>query len=254
MLPHCETPMLVGVFQPVIYLPQGIETMETGVLLMRHELTHLRRRDTLFQLLALVVQSIYWFHPLVYQVKRELEKSCELACDEAVLRRETAQTKRQYCETLLQFAQKDTAESAIATGFGDSKATLQERFKNIFSADHKRRFAVLTLLVVLGAVFCSGMVRVETRGQEAKFGEETTNALLAASTVRAAPRAWETTTAAQEGVWTEMSRPDAEPTMGSTLDAAVSSETATFVYDRPTTQAPQTQTTVVETITSPLEE
>jgi beta-lactamase regulating signal transducer with metallopeptidase domain len=61
-------PGLFGVFRPVLLLPEGIADRLTSAQLkaiLVHELCHVRRRDNLAAAMHMVVQAIFWFHPVV---------------------------------------------------------------------------------------------------------------------------------------------------------------------------------------------
>jgi Zn-dependent protease with chaperone function len=81
-------PGLIGIFRPVLMLPEGIQarlnTQEMDAILA-HELCHFRRRDNLTAAVHMLVESLFWFHPLVWWLGRRLMNERERACDEAVL-------------------------------------------------------------------------------------------------------------------------------------------------------------------------
>ena len=81
-------PGLIGIFRPVLLLPAGIQTQldahEMDAILA-HELCHFRRRDNLTAAVHMLVESLFWFHPLVWWLGRRLMTERERACDEAVL-------------------------------------------------------------------------------------------------------------------------------------------------------------------------
>ena len=87
--PGTAEPGIVGFLRPVLTLPaQLIERLSPRQLgaILTHELFHVRRRDNLFAALHMVVEAIFWFHPLVWWVGSRLVEERELACDEEVLR------------------------------------------------------------------------------------------------------------------------------------------------------------------------
>jgi hypothetical protein len=49
--------------------------------LLVHELAHVCRRDHWVRLLEVVVQTLYWWHPLVWWARRELREAEEHCCD-----------------------------------------------------------------------------------------------------------------------------------------------------------------------------
>ena len=83
--PYVTTPMLLGVVRPTIVLPCGVEEDRLGDILA-HELTHARRQELLYKWFAVAVTSLHWFNPLMIVVRRQLNRACELSCDEAVVK------------------------------------------------------------------------------------------------------------------------------------------------------------------------
>jgi beta-lactamase regulating signal transducer with metallopeptidase domain len=81
-------PGLIGIFRPVLMLPDGIQArlnaQEMNAILA-HELCHFARRDNLTAAIHMLVESLFWFHPLVWWLGRRLMNERERACDEAVL-------------------------------------------------------------------------------------------------------------------------------------------------------------------------
>ncbi|MEW9573077.1 TonB family protein [Rhodanobacter sp. Si-c] len=69
-------------------------------LVLRHELTHLRRGDALWSLLAELAAALLWFHPLVWLARPRFRLDQELACDERVLRG-ASRDEAGYAHTLL---------------------------------------------------------------------------------------------------------------------------------------------------------
>ena len=98
--PGLPTPMLAGLFRPVLLLPRDMagDGLEFALL---HELTHLRRRDIWLRALALWVRALYWFNPLCWLMSRLISRDTELACDEEVLGRLPPEEKEAYGRTIL---------------------------------------------------------------------------------------------------------------------------------------------------------
>jgi uncharacterized protein (TIGR03435 family) len=81
-------PGIVGVFRPALLLPKGISTQLTDEQLkaiMAHELNHVRRHDNLAAAFHMMVEALFWFHPLVWWMGARLLDERERACDEEVL-------------------------------------------------------------------------------------------------------------------------------------------------------------------------
>ncbi len=101
-----EAPMLLGVFRPVIVLPQSGPPLHGQALssALRHELTHARRGDIFYKWLTVLVTSLHWFNPLVHWMGRQIALDCELSCDEAVIRSLTPEQRMAYGDMLLMLA------------------------------------------------------------------------------------------------------------------------------------------------------
>jgi beta-lactamase regulating signal transducer with metallopeptidase domain len=86
--PSFIEPGLVGIFRPVILLPAGLAQHLTPAemdAVLAHELCHLRRRDNLLAALHMLVEGLFWFHPLVWRIGKRLCEERERACDESVV-------------------------------------------------------------------------------------------------------------------------------------------------------------------------
>ena len=87
--PGLLEPGVVGLFRPILLVPADIIQRLTprqleAVLL--HELCHVRRRDNLASAVHMIVEAVFWFHPLVWWISARLVEERERACDEEVLR------------------------------------------------------------------------------------------------------------------------------------------------------------------------
>ena len=81
-------PAVCGIKRPKLVLPKGVIEAFTdheleAVLL--HEVAHVRRRDNLVNLLQSWLGCVFWFHPVIWLINRQLLVEREGACDEEVL-------------------------------------------------------------------------------------------------------------------------------------------------------------------------
>ncbi len=82
-------PGVFGLFRPFLLLPEGLRehlTPKQFDAIVAHELCHVRRRDNLSSAIHMVVEALFWFHPMVWWIQSRLVEERERACDEAVLR------------------------------------------------------------------------------------------------------------------------------------------------------------------------
>ena len=99
-----ETPMTWGFKKGVILLPNAAmywtdETVETVLV---HELAHIKRKDYWVHILSLISACFYWFHPMVWWMKKQQILEREKACDEYVLRE--GLSNQQYAQQLIEVA------------------------------------------------------------------------------------------------------------------------------------------------------
>ncbi|MCB0633173.1 MAG: M56 family metallopeptidase [Lewinella sp.] len=101
-----NTPMTWHLPQPLILLPiDALEwTRDELKLVLTHELIHIQRRDFLMHLISLIAISLYWYHPLVWYLKKQLLLEREKACDELVVQKGINPVD--YAETLLAITRK----------------------------------------------------------------------------------------------------------------------------------------------------
>lgn len=86
--PSFLEPGLVGLWRPAILLPVGLAQHLTQAemdAVLAHEICHLRRHDNLLAALHMLVEGIFWFHPLVWWIGQRLCEERERACDQSVL-------------------------------------------------------------------------------------------------------------------------------------------------------------------------
>src|SRR6185437_15001715 len=95
-------PGILGIVRPVLVWPQGIsDRLEDSHLeaILAHEVWHVRRNDNLAAAIHMIVEAIFWFHPLVWWLGARLVKERERACGEGVL--ELGGERRAYAEGIL---------------------------------------------------------------------------------------------------------------------------------------------------------
>ena len=147
--PLVPTPMLVGIFSPLIYLPDNEynEVQLHNILL--HELTHLRRHDIIIKWITAFAVHIHWFNPIVYFVRREIDRACELACDEAVIKNMDNDGKQRYGDTLIVVASdKKLPKTVLSTTMCEEKKALKERLSTIMKS-RKLSGIIITVSCVL---------------------------------------------------------------------------------------------------------
>lgn len=144
-----RTPMTLGVFRPMVLLPQG-EVRQAAVC---HELIHVRRRDVDWKVLLLLACAVHWFNPLVWLMSRRADRDMEASCDSLVVAGGDAAFRRAYGELLLETAAGRTIP--LTTRFGGGKKLMKGRLYDLFHPGKKSRVlvgAVLLLCLLAGSL------------------------------------------------------------------------------------------------------
>jgi uncharacterized protein (TIGR03435 family) len=126
-------PGVAGLFRPILLLPAGIQerlTPRQFAALLAHELCHVRRHDNLSAAVHMVLEAIFWFHPLVWWIGARLVEERERACDEEVLR--LGNEPQAYAESILKTCQF-YFESPLACMPGITGADLKRRLVRIMT-------------------------------------------------------------------------------------------------------------------------
>lgn len=120
------SPCVSGIVTPRIFLPVDFEQQfnsEEQYWAIRHELTHIARRDLWAQFLGEMFRACFWFNPVVHFALRCLREDQEYACDQTLLAGCDSRQRYDYGKSLLNGSAIQLAPSML-TFFTNKK----ERF------------------------------------------------------------------------------------------------------------------------------
>ena len=151
--PALLEPGVFGVLRPVLLLPEGIaERLRPDQLdaIVAHELCHVRSRDNLAAAVHMLVEAMFWFHPLVWWIGKRLVDERERACDEEVLR--MGSEPEVYAESILKVCEF-YLESPLDCVSGITGSDLRKRIRNIMTnrASKKLNSGMKVLIAAAGA-------------------------------------------------------------------------------------------------------
>jgi bla regulator protein blaR1 len=172
-VPARVEPGVVGILRPTLLLPDGIveqlmpEQLHAIVL---HEYCHIRRRDNLAAFLHMIVESVFWFHPLVWWIERRLIEERERACDEEVVR--LTSDREAYAESILNVCRFYAAAPSICVSHVTG-AELRKRIEEIMkgkvleplSAARKFVLGMAGALAIVGPLFVGFVIAPQSRAQ-----------------------------------------------------------------------------------------
>ena len=150
--PLIASPMLIGFFRPRIILPVGeLEDKELSYIFV-HELTHYKQRDMFYKWLIQIVVCVHWFNPFVYLLEKEVNKSCELSCDEKVIAVLDDKARREYGDTLISFLKSNNLykSSLASVTLTEGAEQLKERLGAIMK--FRKKSKVITAITAIFTV------------------------------------------------------------------------------------------------------
>lgn len=163
-------PTLFGFWHQRLLLPMNklrdLSDLELE-LLLEHEYCHYRAGDGYLNMMTLIFSRFFWFNPLIFLVRRRLRQSCELHCDEQVMRRHP-EALRTYGNLLLRFAGAPTPPP-VAMGLSEKPRELSRRIRSMVrglpspNTARAGRVSVLFLILVLSCPVFLVAVNIKPR-------------------------------------------------------------------------------------------
>ncbi len=151
------SPIMIGFFRPSIILPVGeLGDQELSYIFM-HELTHYRQKDMFYKWLVQIVVCVHWFNPFVYLLEKEVNKSCELSCDEKVISLLDDRARRAYGDTLISFLKSNNLykNSLASVTLTEGTKQLKERLGAIMKFKKSSKTGiVITAIFTVAVCFC----------------------------------------------------------------------------------------------------
>ena len=135
-----SSPVVVGYFRPVVLLPPCVvrDLPPTQLeLILAHELSHARRHDYLVNLLQTVVETLFFYHPAVWWLSRQVRIERENCCDDAAM--EIAANRAEYGRALLAIEEHLNAPTALS--IAAHGGSLLARIRRIAGCESSSRFA-----------------------------------------------------------------------------------------------------------------
>jgi bla regulator protein blaR1 len=146
-------PGVFGIFHPVLLLPESVLNRLSPAqikAIVAHEMCHVRQRDNLTYAMHMVVEAVFWFHPLVWWIGAHLIDERERACDEAAL--EGGNDAEDYAAGILGVC-KLYAASPLACASGISGSDLRERIVRIMAGSVSKQLDFSRKLLIATAIF-----------------------------------------------------------------------------------------------------
>ncbi|UCC96846.1 MAG: M56 family metallopeptidase, partial [Phycisphaerales bacterium] len=172
-------PFVWGLLHGGIYLPANFvkaNNAEHRRGIIGHELSHILRFDAVVNLLQVMAQAVFWFHPLVWWANRRIRAEREKCCDEMTIAR--LGTKAQdYSDAIVNIviSESESTRPVPSLAVAGPVKNIEERIKTMLRPGkkfYKRPSLVAATFVLLLALLTVPTALVLTARAETKPNAE----------------------------------------------------------------------------------
>ncbi len=146
--PRLSSPLIVGLFRPRVYLPQGLSETDLHLQIL-HAKQHLRRLDFFFQPVWFVVTVLHWCNPLAWVFHTQMLHDLEHSCDEMTLDQLNETEQEAYFNFLHSLANTRSNQFANTCPLAIGEARSENRIAHLKKYRHiLRPYAGLALVIL----------------------------------------------------------------------------------------------------------
>lgn len=154
--PRLASPMLLGVVRPLLLFPLAIVNQlspEQVEAVLAHELSHLARRDHWWNFFQQIVEVLFYFHPAVHWISKQVREEREHCCDDQVA--QLGIDPLCYAKTLFQL--EEQRQMAAHLALAARPAPLLNRMERLLRQTpnyyRMKPGFLIVLLLLVGALF-----------------------------------------------------------------------------------------------------
>lgn len=174
-----KSPMMVGYVNPTIILHTDDFSSDELAFILRHELTHYKRKDLWFKTIVLIATAVHWFNPVIYLVSKEIAMQCEICCDLEVVRSADEKERQQYSETIISvIRQQSSLVTSLSTSFYGGKKGMKKRIFSIMDTATKKVGIAVVCGVILLTIGTGAAFEANT-GAGSSAGQATNSVVIA---------------------------------------------------------------------------
>lgn len=143
-----KVPTVIGWIKPVILLPVSViaKLPRTQLeMIIAHELGHIRRHDYLLNLMQVLIETLFFYHPAIRWMSRQVRQEREHCCDDLVVARCAQPVVYARALASLESLRSPLANVVMAASGGD----LVHRVRRIVRRELPRNHAGFTQLTLL---------------------------------------------------------------------------------------------------------
>lgn len=152
-----NTPYTVGFVKPFIVAPAEFPNSRLSEMILRHEYSHLCRRDSIVKLICLLAICLHCFNPLTILTFLLYTRFSENIADEAATEGCSDEERRTYAKALVRLSARTRQVPVVwrSNLLGDKKESMKRRVELIMNRN-KKASKIGTVAAVLASVILSG--------------------------------------------------------------------------------------------------
>lgn len=162
-----SVPMVVGLADYAIYLPDTFLSDSTLRNIFLHELNHIKGRDNFKKIIILILKILFWWNPLIYIFNKDVDHIFEIQCDLRTISPMEKNERVEYLESILNMVKKTQDKTPLNTDnnfrvsalYNTHGEKLKQRFDLVLDYDDKKNSKSNAILyIILITVFISSYI------------------------------------------------------------------------------------------------
>jgi len=147
------TPMVIGYIKPIILFPMGLVTqlsVSEIEAILAHELAHIKRHDYLLNIIQIITESVFYYHPALWYISSRIRYERENCCDDMAIK--MTNSSMSYAKTLIKLQELKPTGMQTSLALTGHKSQFAQRIQRILGTSQIKNYTrdkVLLLLVII---------------------------------------------------------------------------------------------------------
>lgn len=129
-----NTPMMRGIVNPELLIPNRNYDNDSLRMIITHELMHFYNNDILFKHLLLISKILHWFNPMIHIMARIANNDIEFSCDYHVVKGKDLAFRKLYSDLIISHINITPIDKEpLFTNLRGNKNNIKNRINEIFN-------------------------------------------------------------------------------------------------------------------------
>lgn len=147
------SPISIGILTKKIVIPDNNFEYKDYEYILRHEIFHIKNKDLEYKFFLILINSIYWFNPIIYYFTDKAGQIIELNCDYNILNSQNMDYRVEYGKVLLKQIERNRIQKfRLVLNFASDRRSVMERFNNVLNKTKTKKsvliISILTILII----------------------------------------------------------------------------------------------------------